>query len=235
MDWITISKAKDISQVRESLSKLDIHERDERGRTPLHIFLTNRAPIEAIQLLLDHGADLEAVDRLGDTPLKKAVKFQLTEAVQLLLAYGAKLDSVNGILESAWNIARHKNVVLADLLMETTGAIRLTLTEDEDQTVDDLLNQDLTAICQDIPQLASAELLHAVVQRYNWDNGPEAMLTVLEHPACAEITLLDMYELLEGDYWLELEKPDNPVAQACKMLAVKLKPIMDNYAARFEV
>lgn len=235
MDWITVSKSKDISHLQEALTKLDIHERDARGRTPLLIFLTNRAPLEAIKLLLDHGAELEVADKLGETPLKKAVKFQQKEAVELLLAYGAKLDAPGGILESAWNIARFRDFSLADLLIETTGAVRLTLTKEEDRLVDDILHQESEKICRDIKQLSSAELLHAVVQRYNWDNGVEAMLAVFEHPACVEITMLDIYDLLEGDSWLELKEDLHSEEQAHKKFAEKLKPFIDAYYKRFEI
>lgn len=235
MNWTTISKSKNISQVQEALTKLDIHERDARGRTPLLIFITNRAPVESIKLLLDHGAELEVADRLGETPLKKAVKFQHRETIELLLDYGAKLDAPGGILESAWNIARFRDFSLADLLIETRGAVRLTLTNEENQLVDDILHQESEKICQEIKQLSSTELLHAVVQRYNWDNGIEAMLTVFEHPACAEITVLDMYDLLEGDSWLEMERDLYTEAQACKKFAEKLKPAIDTYYERFKV
>ncbi|MNC78825.1 hypothetical protein D3C75_1311380 [compost metagenome] len=34
------------------------------------------------------------------------------------------------------------------------------------------------------------------------------MLAVCEHPACAEITLLDMLELMEADYWLEMDEEE---------------------------
>lgn len=234
MDWITVSKSKEISQVHEALRQLDIHERDARGRTPLLIFLTNRASLEAIKVLLEHGAELEATDKLGDTALKKAAKFQQKDAVQLLLEYGARLDSSGGILESAWNVARSKDFSLADMLIDTTGAVRLTLTDAEDKMVEDLLHQESQeAICRDIKEVSSAEFLHAIVQRYNWDNGPEAMIAVSENPACAEITMLDMYDLLEGDYWLELEEPLNPEYRACKKLAEKLKPVIDAYDERF--
>ncbi|WP_010276644.1 DUF4274 domain-containing protein [Paenibacillus senegalensis] len=228
MEWKTVSKANDISQIREAVKRLDIHERDERGRTPLLIFITNRAPLEALKILLDHGAELEAADKLGDSPLKKAAKFQQKEAARLLLDYGAKLDSPGGILETAWNIARFKDLSLADMLLATKGAVRLTLTEEEDKTVDDILHDESReAVCRKIRQLPTAELLHAVVQRYNWDDGPEAMLAVFEHPACAEITKLDMYDLLEGDYWLELEEAPDPETQGYRKLALKLKPVID--------
>ncbi|MEO3944855.1 hypothetical protein [Gorillibacterium sp. CAU 1737] len=75
MNWKEVCKTKDIEDVRKAIAERDVNERDERGRTPLMLFLTGKMPLQAIELLIEHGADLEAVDRLGDSVLKKAVKF----------------------------------------------------------------------------------------------------------------------------------------------------------------
>lgn len=71
MEWTEVSKSKDLEVVREAISKLDVNERDARGRTPLMLFITNRMPHEGIKLLLAQHIDLEARDKLGDTALKK--------------------------------------------------------------------------------------------------------------------------------------------------------------------
>ncbi|WP_258168501.1 DUF4274 domain-containing protein [Paenibacillus sp. AR247] len=34
------------------------------------------------------------------------------------------------------------------------------------------------------------------------------MIAALENPECAEITMLDMYELLDADYWLGMDEAD---------------------------
>lgn len=100
MNWKEVSKTKNLEVVRKAVAELDVNERDDRGRTPLMLFLTNRMPIQAIQLLIEQGADLEAEDKLGDTALKKAVKFKQTDAILKLVEAGAKLDSPRGILAS---------------------------------------------------------------------------------------------------------------------------------------
>ncbi|WP_223066857.1 DUF4274 domain-containing protein [Paenibacillus caui] len=204
MNWTEISKAKDFEAVRMAATELDVNERDERGRTPLMLLLTNHMPVQAIDLLIERGADLEAEDKLGDTALKKAVKFQQKEAIVKLIEAGAKLDSPHGILATAWNLARGRSKEIADLLLGTTGAVRLTLTAEEQDTLDDIVyEQSIQAMCRKISRPDSPVLLHAVVNSYNWDNGPEPMLAAFWNPACPEITLLDMYDLLDGDYWLE--------------------------------
>ncbi|WP_208920239.1 DUF4274 domain-containing protein [Paenibacillus uliginis] len=221
-----VSKSKDAQIAASAAKVLDINARDERGRTPLMLFLTNKMPPDAIKVLLMNGADLEAEDKLGDTALKKAVKFKQTEALKLLLEYGAKLDSPLGILGTAWNSAR-SDKSMADLLLETEGAIRLTLTKAEQERVDDLLYEESKKKAYDkIRQLDSPVLLHAVVNGYNWDDGPESMMAVFENPVCAEITLLDMYDLMDGDYWLEEDESnldDLDEGKRFRELASKLK------------
>ncbi|WP_334074930.1 DUF4274 domain-containing protein [Paenibacillus sp. A14] len=226
MNWNEVSRTKDLDTVRNAAAELDVNERDDRGRTPLMLFLTNRMPIEAIGVLLDAGADLEAEDKLGDTALKKAVKFKQKEAIRKLLETGAKLDSPKGILATAWNAARG-NKEIADLLLGTAGAVRLTLTPQEQEVVDDILYEESGKdMCDKIRRLDSPVLLHAVVDGYNWDDGPEPMLCAFGNPAIPEITLFDMYELLDGDYWLE--KDESELAESLegelwRELALKLR------------
>lgn len=210
MDWLTVSKSKNMEEVQEAVQKLDVHERDARGRTPLMLFITNRMPLEGIQLLLAQNIDLEAQDKLGDTALKKAVKFKQKNVIQLLLAKGVTLDAPGGIQATAWYTARmHREI--ADLLLATPGAIRLTLTAEEQRQVDTILYEEsIDKMGQHIHAISSAVILHAVVNGYNWDDGPEPMLAALHNPVCAPITLLDMFELMEGDYWLA--QPEEEVA-----------------------
>lgn len=208
MNWVEVSKSKDLEAVREAVDQLDPNERDPRGRTPLMLFVTNKMPLEGIQLLLEKNVDLEAEDKLGDTALKKAVKFKQVEVIKLLLEHGAELNSPDGILATAWNEAR-KNKSFADLLLDTKGAVRLTLNSEEQREVDHILYEEsMDKMCDMIRKLSSPVLLHAVVNDYNWDDGPEPMITAFENPTCAGVTLLDMYELMDGEYWLEQSEED---------------------------
>lgn len=203
MDWLEVSKSKDLERVREAVTKLDVNERDERGRTPLMLFITHRMPLEGIKLLLTENIDLEAQDKLGDSALKKAVKFKQRDAISYLLTRGVALNASEGIRATAWYAARgHKGI--ADLLLDTPGAIRLTLNEAEQQQVDAILYEEsIEMMCSRISKVSSAIILHAIVISYNWDDGPEPMLAAITNPICAPITLMEMFELMEGDYWLE--------------------------------
>lgn len=208
MNWLEISKSKDVEQACAAVHRLDINERDERGRTPLMLFLTYRMPPEAIKCLLEQQADMDAEDKLGDTALKKAVKFKQIEAIQLMLEHGVELDSTYGIQATAWNAAR-RDPAIADMLLGTTGSVRLRLTQAEQAIVDDILYEESSErAAAKIRDLDSAVLLHAVVDGYNWDDSPEPMLAACEHPACAEITLLDMVDLPDADYWLEMDEDE---------------------------
>ncbi|MEK3727302.1 MULTISPECIES: DUF4274 domain-containing protein [unclassified Lysinibacillus] len=230
MEWAKVCKTKDIERVREAVSKLDVNERDVRGRTPLMLFLTNRMPLEAIKLLLAQNIDLEVRDKLGDTALKKAVKFKQAEVLSLLLAEGVDLQAPEGITATAWYAARdHRGI--ADLLLDTPGAIRLTLQAAEQLQVESILYEEsLNTMCHEISKVSSAVILHAIVNGYNWDDGPEPMLAALANPVCAPITMMDMFELMEGEYWLEQTEEElassywkRPWKEMAEILQEKLK------------
>ncbi len=227
-NWAEIARTKNVHAVRTAAGELDVNERDSRGRTPLMLFMTYKLPTEAVEILLEKGAEIEVTDKMGETALLKAIKFQQEGAVKLLLKYGAQIDSPRGIRATPWNAAASRgDRAVADLLMETRGAIRLTLNDEEQQKLDALLyEEDREKALEAVRNLDSAVLLHAFVNGYNWDDGPELMFAAMESPACAEITLLDMYDLADGDYWLELRKEeyaDNEERTAFRKLAENLR------------
>ena len=60
--------------------------------TALHM-AARRGNVDVAQALLDCGADIEARDSLGDTPLRRAVNCEKTDVASLFLARGADLHS----------------------------------------------------------------------------------------------------------------------------------------------
>ncbi len=75
-----------------------VDTKDRWGRTPLFAaiyeepLVLDRAPI--VTLLIESGADLNATDDMGNTPLHMAA-FGETEIVKLLLEQGADVNAVN--------------------------------------------------------------------------------------------------------------------------------------------
>ncbi|WP_230591228.1 ankyrin repeat domain-containing protein [Lysinibacillus sphaericus] len=126
MGWAEVSKSNNLEMVRDAVNKLDVNERDARGRTPLMLFITNRMTTEGIELLLAQNIDLEVQDRLGDTALKKAVKFKQKEVISLLLTRGVSLQDPEGMTATAWYAARAHSEI-ADLLLDTTWCHQIDL------------------------------------------------------------------------------------------------------------
>ncbi|MFD1884706.1 DUF4274 domain-containing protein [Paenibacillus wenxiniae] len=210
MNWTDICRNGTLEQVQLAVRQGNVNERDQRERTPLMLLITNKRPVEQVELLLQHHADLEATDKLGETALFKSVKFKQYAILKLLVEAGAKLDHPHGVPYTAWYEAHKRgDRAAAELLHNTPGAIRLELTDKEQQLVDSILDQESVAqACEAIQHIDDAALLHAVVQEYNWDDGHEPMQAVASHPLCQWITHYQMFELLEGEYWLNMEQEE---------------------------
>ncbi|WP_270940563.1 ankyrin repeat domain-containing protein [Romboutsia lituseburensis] len=188
---------KNIENIKSNLE--DIDKKDSRGRTPLINSIVQRKSIDIIESIIRAGANLELKDKLGDTALKKAIKFKRIDVVELLIKYGVNIQSEN-IENSPWFFAR-KNKKIADILLETKGSIRLTLSSDEENILEELLyNEDIDDICSKIENLDSSEILHAFVLDFNYDDEWLPIVTVLNNDNCKEITAIEIIELLtDGD------------------------------------
>ena len=211
LNWTDISKMKDTEHLCEvitssSLMSMNGMNADEHPYALLDSACASRGYSLSAASQSRTGSGGQT---LGDTALKKAVRFNQPEAISLLLEHGARLDSPNGILATAWNLARDRNPSLTEMLLDTPGAIRLILTVEEQQIVDDIIYEESSdAACEKIRMLDSEVLIHAVVNGFNWDDSPEPMIAAAEHAKCAEITKLDMAELMEADYWLEMDQEE---------------------------
>ncbi|MBN1052945.1 MULTISPECIES: ankyrin repeat domain-containing protein [unclassified Clostridium] len=173
----------------------DIDKKDSRGRTPLINSIVQRKSIDVIESIIMVGANLELIDKLGDTALKKAIKFKRIDVVELLIKHGVNIQSEN-IENSPWFFTR-KNKKIADILLDTKGAIRLTLSRDEENTLEELLyNEDIDYICSKIENLDSSEILHAFILEFNYDDEWLPIVSVLKNENCKEITVIEIIELL---------------------------------------
>ncbi|MBN1049475.1 ankyrin repeat domain-containing protein [Clostridium botulinum] len=193
----------------------DIDKKDSRGRTPLINSIVQRKAIDVIESIIMAGANLELIDKLGDTALKKAIKFKRIDVVELLIKHGINIQSEN-IENSPWFFAR-KNKKIADILLGTKGAIRLTLSSDEENTLEELLyNEDIDYICSKIENLDSPEILHAFILEFNYDDEWLPIVSVLKNDNCKEITAIEIIELLTDGNIADLKLIDEKIFNLLK-------------------
>ena len=64
--------------------------KDYHGGTPLH-WAAYKGCLDACRLLIEHGADVNALDTFGDTPLSDAISEDHTDVVELLEKHGGRI------------------------------------------------------------------------------------------------------------------------------------------------
>lgn len=201
-------KQRDLDAMKLAAETANLNEQDQYGRTPLHYAIVQKAPIAFFEELIKRGADLSIQDKLHNTVLEKAIQYKNVEAIQVLLDSGVELNHPKGILYTPW--ARAKDVpAIADMLINTKGAFRLILNTEEKQLIDELVYSEISEAMEQIHRLDSPGLIHTYVNSFNWDDDIDPMLVLLESPHCSLVTAKDMYDLADGDYWLQEKEVNN--------------------------
>jgi len=86
-----VESLREIASIRAgniTAENTDVTERDDKGRTLLHLAAAD-GNIDLIRRLLDLGAEVEARDKRGETPLSYAIEAGSSPVVNLLLEAGA--------------------------------------------------------------------------------------------------------------------------------------------------
>jgi len=92
---------------------------EEPGQTPLHLAASH---IELAPLLVASGADVNAKDSLGQTPLHKAVRVRNIEGVEFLLTHGADINAQDNQGKTALHIAAPFHQTELTLILLANGA-----------------------------------------------------------------------------------------------------------------
>jgi ankyrin repeat protein len=90
---------------------------DSDGDTPLHALIW-RGDTNGAQVVIENGANVDAVGDMGETPLHMAIRKGSLTVVRALLEAGAKTDIVSEFGESAGTMASNKGI---DMPHSVTG------------------------------------------------------------------------------------------------------------------
>ncbi len=90
---------------------VEIGSTDVDGDTPLHVLLWRKDTNGAL-LLIQHGANVNAVGDMGETPLHVAIRQGDVAAIQAMLAAGARTDIVSEFGQTSSSLAKEKGFKL---------------------------------------------------------------------------------------------------------------------------
>lgn len=94
-----------------------IHSADCDGDTPLHVVVW-RNDLHAVQMLLEAGANVNAIGDMSETPLHVAIRQESITIVEALLNAGARTDLRSEFDETAAEYAIKKGGEIAKALRQ---------------------------------------------------------------------------------------------------------------------
>lgn len=107
------------SHTAEILTKYDdvhLNSKNKEGRTPLHLAVTNP---KMLKLLIESGADIDALDKQGNTPLHIATWTWELDSTYILIESGADVNARNATKNTPLHTALWvKDLEMAHVLIE---------------------------------------------------------------------------------------------------------------------
>lgn len=139
-----------LSEIQQIIDRgANILLRDLNGRTLLHIAIEENVDFDIFSYLIEYGANTEAPDMYGNTPLMFAVEFAALDKANLLLQYNVDVSATNTEGETALYLASqikgHKEIIMAllknvsSISDENIDKIILNILENYDAEVLDTL------------------------------------------------------------------------------------------------
>lgn len=92
------------------------------GASPLHMCGMSRENQHAVSTLIDYGADIEALDTYGMTPLHRMASNNLALGAKMLIAAGANPNNRGGISYTPMEVARQSKAVDVIKVLEAISA-----------------------------------------------------------------------------------------------------------------
>jgi ankyrin repeat protein len=104
LDDILASCSERLFPDKMGKAPVTLNSRDANGDTPLHVMLW-RKDTYAVELIIQAGAEVNAVGDMSETPLHIAVRKQNIKAIEALLKAGADVTRVSEFGQSPRDIA----------------------------------------------------------------------------------------------------------------------------------
>jgi ankyrin repeat protein len=125
-------KSNDLERVRSKIGKFDVDQRDEAG-TPFLTLASERGFLELVKLLVENGADLNAMNIVGHTALNRAVFFGKAEVVDHLLSKKADVNKTDKrfALTPLMAAARKNRIEIGEKLIKHGADINKTNSLDD--------------------------------------------------------------------------------------------------------